>query len=128
MIKTNNITIYNQLPEIEIIDRINNGDIPLFEILIRRHNPYLYKIGRSYGFNHEDVEDLMQETFIKAYENLRKLENSIYFKTWLTRIMLNECYRKRQKAASRKEVAVDTFLHEKPLQMFSNNNTNDTEN
>lgn len=125
---SNNMATYNQLSEVEIIDRINNGDVALFEVLIRRYNPYLYKIGRSYRFNHQDVEDLMQETFIKAYENLKKLENSIYFKTWLIRIMLNECYRKRQKVNLRKEVAVDTFLNEKPLDMLSNNSNNDTEN
>jgi RNA polymerase sigma-70 factor (ECF subfamily) len=38
------------------------------------------------------VEDLMQEIFIHAYENLKKLNNKEYFKSWLIRIMLNECY------------------------------------
>ena len=127
MIRTTNITTYNQLPEFEIIARINDGDIALFEILIRRYNPYLYKIGRSYGFNHHDVEDLMQEAFIKSYQNLNKLENAAYFKTWLVRIMLNECYRKRQKSLVRKEIAVDTFSNENTLNMFPNNSSNDTE-
>lgn len=120
------MTTYSQLSEVEVIDKIINGDVALFEVLIRRYNPYLYKVGRSYRFNHEDVEDLMQETFIKAYENLKKLENPAYFKTWLIRIMLNECYRKRQKATIRNEVAVETFLHEKTIPMFFNSN-NDTE-
>ena len=127
MIRTTNITTYNQLPEFEIIARINDGDIALFEILIRRYNPYLYKIGRSYGFNHHDVEDLMQEAFIKSYQNLNKLENAAYFKTWLVRIMLNECYRKRQKSLVRKEIAIDTFSNENTLNMFPNNSSNDTE-
>ena len=127
MIRTTNITTYNQLPEFEIIARINDGDIALFEILIRRYNPYLYKIGRSYGFNHHDVQDLMQEAFIKSYQNLNKLENAAYFKTWLVRIMLNECYRKRQKSLVRKEIAVDTFSNENTLNMFPNNSSNDTE-
>jgi RNA polymerase sigma factor (sigma-70 family) len=120
------MTTYSKLSEVEVIDKIINGDVALFEILIRRYNPYLYKVGRSYRFNHEDVEDLMQETFIKAYENLNKLENSAYFKTWLIRIMLNECYRKRQRAAIRNEVAVETFLYEKTIPMFFNSN-NETE-
>ncbi len=121
------MTAYQQLSENEIIDRIINGDIPVFEVLIRRYNSYLYKIGRSYGFNHHDVEDLMQETFINAYQNLGRLENKAYFKSWLIRIMLNECYRKRQKTVLRKEVADDTFLYEKTIPMFSGNNNNDTE-
>src|SRR3954462_5223380 len=83
----------------EIIERIIAGEKNLFEVLIRRYNPALYKVGRSYGYNHHDVEDLMQETFINAYQHLNKLRNSAYFKTWLIRIMLNECYRKSVKSA-----------------------------
>lgn len=118
---------FSQLSEAELIGRIKNGDVAVFEVLIRRYNPYLYKVGRPYRFNHQDVEDLMQETFIKAYQNLSKLENSKYFKTWLIKIMLNECYRKSHKAASQREIAVDTFLNEKTSPMFSNNNNSDTE-
>lgn len=121
------MTTYQQLSEIEVIDRITDGDIALFEVLIRRYNPYLYKIGRSYGYNHQDVEDLMQDTFINAFESLGKLQNKIYFKTWLVRIMLNECYRKKHKASSKMELITDTFLFEKTKPMFSNNNNSDTE-
>lgn len=118
---------FQQLPETEVIDRIIAGDLALFEVLIRRYNPYLYKVGRSYGYCHQDVEDLMQETFIHAYENLRKLNNKQYFKTWLIRIMLNECYRKHQKVSSKKEVIMDTFSYDKFIPMFSGNNNDDTE-
>lgn len=82
------------IPETEIISRIRNGEKALFEILIRRNNPFLYKIARSYGFTHEDAEDLMQEAFVAAYLNLSKFEGRSSFKTWLTRIMLNQCYHK----------------------------------
>jgi RNA polymerase sigma factor (sigma-70 family) len=120
------MTAFQQLPEVELLNRIIAGDLAIFEVLIRRYNPCLYKVGRSYGFCHQDVEDLMQETFIHAYENLKKLNHKEYFKTWLIRIMLNECYRKNRKASS-KEVLVDTFLFEKSIPMFSGNNYEDTE-
>jgi RNA polymerase sigma-70 factor (ECF subfamily) len=120
------MTAYQQLSEIDIIDRVIGGDIALFEVLIRRYNPYLYKVGRSYGYIHQDVEDLMQETFIHAFENLPKLQNPMYFKTWLVRIMLNECYRKSYKAAARKEIMVDAFVCEKSTPMFSDNGNEDT--
>ena len=121
-----NLTTYAQISEVDIIDNFINGDISSFEVLIRKYNPYLYKIGRSYRFNHQDVEDLMQETFIIAYENLARLANRHYFKTWLIRIMLNECYKKSNKASSRNEVIANTFFHEKIIPMFPNNNS-DTE-
>src|SRR3954468_21873701 len=121
------MTAYRQFSEVELIDRIIEGNLALFEVLIRRYNPYLYKVGRSYGYCHQDVEDLMQETFIHAYENLQKLNNKEYFKTWLIRIMLNECYRKKHKAASQREIITDTFLFEKSTPMFSPGNNDDTE-
>lgn len=118
---------YQRLSEVELIDKIIDGNLVLFEILIRRYNPYLYKVGRSYGYVHQDVEDLMQETFIHAYENLSKLNNKKYFKTWLIRIMLNECYRKNHKASSQKEIATDSFSFEKSIPMFSGNIHDDPE-
>ncbi|HKG67758.1 MAG TPA: sigma-70 family RNA polymerase sigma factor [Segetibacter sp.] len=117
---------YRLLGETEIIDRVVNGDVAVFEVLIRRYNPYLYKVGRSYNSNHQDVEDLMQETFINAYLNLSKLENKLYFKTWLVKIMLNECYRKKHKLASSNEVVTDTYTYEKNSPMFSDNSNSDT--
>jgi RNA polymerase sigma-70 factor (ECF subfamily) len=54
--------------EQELIERILNGEKKLYEIIVRRFNPYLYKIGRSYNFSHEDTEDLMQDSFVDAYK------------------------------------------------------------
>ena len=113
------------ISETELINRIRNGERELFEILIRRNNPYLYKVGMSYSFNHEDVEDLMQETFIAAYLNLEKFENRSSFKTWLTRIMLNQCYQKAQKLSFKNEKAND-ILNEKTTPMFESNRSTDT--
>jgi hypothetical protein len=53
-----------QLPNEELVLEINDGNVPLFELLIRRLNLILYKIGRGYGLNHQDTEDLMQDAFI----------------------------------------------------------------
>ena len=117
---------YQPLSETELIDRVVNGDAAVFEVLIRRYNPYLYKVGRSYNYNHQDVEDLMQETFINAYINLKKLKNKAHFKTWLIRIMLNECYRKKHKLISKNEIATDTSLYEKNRPMFTDNSNSDT--
>ena len=94
--------------ETEILRRIKEGETNLFEILIRRNNPFLYKIGRSYGYNHEDVEDLMQETFIAAYLNLEKFRQHSSFKTWVVKIMLNQCFHKRHRLSFKNEKATDT--------------------
>src|SRR3954464_7454304 len=90
--------------DLDIIDKILLGETQLYEILIRRYNPFLYRIGRSYGYNHHDTEDLMQESFVNAYFALPKFENRSTFKTWLTRIMLNSCHTKKQKASFKNEI------------------------
>lgn len=113
-----------QLEDLEVIDLINSGQPELFEILIRRHNAILYKTGRSYAFDHDTTQDLMQDTFIDAYCNLPKFERRSAFKTWLLRIMLNNCYRKKQKNGFKNEIPQP--VHEKAIPMFSRNNHTDT--
>lgn len=105
--------------ETEIIKRIKEGEIDLFEILVRRNNPFLYKIGMSYGYSHQNVEDLMQEAFIAAYLNLNKFEQRSSFKTWITKIMLNQCYHKAQRMSFKKEKTASTNS-EKTISDFEN--------
>ena len=96
------------ITETEILGRIKEGETDLFEILIRRNNPFLYKIGMSYGYCHEDVEDLMQETFIAAYLNLEKFKQHSSFKTWVVKIMLHQCFHKKQRLNFKNEKTADT--------------------
>ena len=64
----------NKLSEEEIIQRILAGEKPLYELIVKRFNPTLYKIGRSYNYNHQDTQDLMQDSFIDAYKNLKQFD------------------------------------------------------
>ena len=98
-----------------LISRIHSGDSKCFEQIIRRYNPYLYRIGRTYGYNHQDTEDLMQDTFINAYCNLSKFEERASFRTWLTRIMINNCYHKKRKAGHQFEELPKDTLQVNPL-------------
>jgi RNA polymerase sigma-70 factor (ECF subfamily) len=104
--------------DLDIIHKVINGDIDQYEILIKRYDSFLYKIGRSYRYNHQDTEDLMQETYISAYCNLQKFENRSSFKTWLTRIMLNQCYQKKHKLSFQNEIITDDLQTEKSNVMF----------
>ncbi|HYH14477.1 MAG TPA: sigma-70 family RNA polymerase sigma factor, partial [Flavisolibacter sp.] len=101
-----------QYTDTELVRAVLSGQTALFEILIRRYNPYLYKMGRSYGFNHQDTEDLMQETFISSYINLKNFAGRSSFKTWLIKIMLHQCYHKSHKHSYQKE---------RPLALTSDN-------
>ena len=115
---------FDQYTDIEIIQRILDGEFALFEILIRRNNSFLYKTGRSYNYNHENTQDLMQETFIDAYTHLKKFENRSSFKTWLIKIMLNNCFQKQKKFSYRNEASKE--LNDKSIPMFSTQRHMDT--
>ena len=108
-----------QYTDLQIISKIIEGETALFEIVIRRYNPFLYKTGRAYNYNHEDTQDLMQETLIQAFLNLSKFENRASFKTWIVKIMLNNCYQKKQRLGYKSEASNE--ITEKSLPMFSSN-------
>ncbi len=120
-----NIKTSEKYSDVEIIQKILDGEIQLYEILIRRNNSFLYKTGRSYNFNHDDTQDLMQDTFIDAYTSLSKFEGRSSFKTWIIKIMLNNCYRKNQKSGFRNEKTYD--IDERSVPMFSDHRA-DTNN
>jgi RNA polymerase sigma factor (sigma-70 family) len=115
---------FEKYTDLEVIQKIIIGEIELFEIIIRRYNPFLYKTGRSYNYNHEDTQDLMQDTFIDAFTGLSKFENRSTFKTWIIKIMLNNCYKKKQKWNSKN--IITTEINENSTPMFSNNQHTDT--
>lgn len=123
----NNIQQFEKYTDSEIIKKIIDGETAFFEILIRRNNPCLYKTGMSYGFTHAVTQDLMQDTFITAYLNLAKFEERATFRTWLIRIMLNNCFRRSNKLSVKNEMSNTDLINEKSIPMYSENNTADTE-
>jgi RNA polymerase sigma-70 factor (ECF subfamily) len=78
---------FEQYSDIEIISKVLSGEIKLYEILIRRYNSFLYKIGRAITTITRIPEDLMQEAYISAYCNLKKFEHRASFKD-----MVNQAY------------------------------------
>jgi RNA polymerase sigma factor (sigma-70 family) len=83
--------------EDEILNRIVRGDKELYALIIRKYNQRLYRIALSIMNNESEVEDIMQVTYIKAYENLDKFRSHSSFSTWITRILINECLMNRKK-------------------------------
>lgn len=108
----------SRLDDAEIISKIVGGETALFEVLIRRHNAVLYKIARGYGFNHQDSEDLMQETHVAAYRNLSQFSFRSTYKTWLSKIMIHKClYKLNYGYARREQSQTDISDEARPLLM-----------
>lgn len=74
----------------EIVRRILQGDVALFELLMRRHNQRIYRAIRSILRDDSESEDVMQEAYVRAFEHLAQFEGRAQFSTWLTRIAVNE--------------------------------------
>jgi RNA polymerase sigma factor (sigma-70 family) len=107
-----------------IIKKILEGDIALFEVLIRRYNSVIYKIARGYGFNHQDAEDLMQDSYVAAYTHLSKFEGRSSYKTWISRIMINRCLYKLKYGYFKNEVPSERVreVNNQPMHISSNDN------
>jgi RNA polymerase sigma-70 factor (ECF subfamily) len=73
-----------------VIGRVKHGEIALFEIVMRRYNQRLYRIIRSILGTDSDVEDVLQEAYLKAYGHLDQFEGRSSFATWLTKIAVYE--------------------------------------
>ena len=87
----------------ELIFRSQNGDKEAYTELIKLIQNDLYRIARSKLTDLDDINDAIQETIIKSYKKLNKLQNIDTFKSWIIKILINECnqiYRKKSKKNS----------------------------
>jgi RNA polymerase sigma-70 factor (ECF subfamily) len=73
-----------------VIDRVLGGEKNAYALLMRKYNQRLYRIVRSYLKDGDEIEDVLQGTYIKAYEQLPRFEKRSSFSTWLIRIAINE--------------------------------------
>ncbi|WP_182440628.1 MULTISPECIES: sigma-70 family RNA polymerase sigma factor [Clostridia] len=76
-----------------LVKKAQSGDKEAFITLMEEHKQTLYKIAISMLKNDADAADAIQDTVLSSYENLKGLREPKYFKTWLTRILINHCNR-----------------------------------
>ncbi len=80
----------------DLIERVRSGELDLFEIVMRRYNRRIYKIARAFVRSDVDAEDVMQETYLRAFASLEQFAGRSSFSTWLIRIAINEALRRRR--------------------------------
>jgi RNA polymerase sigma-70 factor (ECF subfamily) len=81
----------------ELVVGILAGDTAAFELLMRRHNQRLFRVARSVLRESGGAEDVVQETYLRAYRSLRRFEGRSSVATWLSRIALHEALRARRR-------------------------------
>ncbi len=73
------------------VKKAQRGDLDAFVRIIRELEPRLYSLAKSILRRDEDCADAMQEATLKAYKSLTSLKKPEFFKTWIIRILINEC-------------------------------------
>ena len=68
-------------------------DKQTFQSNVLASEDMLYRVSKSISFYESDCEDAVQQAILNAYEKLDSLREEKYFRTWITRILINECYR-----------------------------------
>jgi RNA polymerase sigma-70 factor (ECF subfamily) len=93
--------------ELDLVTQARNGDTEAFNNLVRRYERKIYRLAKNITQNDEDAEDVLQDTFLKAYEHLDGFQGNSKFYTWLVRIAVNEALMKLRKRKSDRTVPLD---------------------
>src|SRR5438477_5979879 len=93
--------------ELALVQAAKGGDVAAFEELVKRYDRNVFRIAQHITQNREDAEDVVQDAFLKAYQNLGQFQGQSKFYTWLVRIAVNEALMKLRKRKSDKTVSMD---------------------
>ena len=90
-----------------LVEAARSGDIGAFESLVRRYDRNVFRIAQHITQNREDAEDVVQDAFLKAYQNLGQFQGQSKFYTWLVRIAVNEALMRLRRRRPERTVSID---------------------
>jgi RNA polymerase sigma-70 factor, ECF subfamily len=100
----------NSIPrkgDLALVAAAKNGNTKAFEILVERHEQRIFFVARRITRTREDAEDVVQQSFQKAFTHLGKFEGRSAFSTWLTRIAITEALMLLRRSRGLREVLID---------------------
>lgn len=99
-----------QHPDLALVAKARTGDVSAYDALVRKYERQIFRIAQHITQNREDAEDVMQDSFLKAYEKLDQFQGNSKFYTWLVRITVNESLMRLRKRRTGKMVSIDEDL------------------
>ena len=93
--------------ELALVQAAKQGDVGAFEQLVKRYDRNIFRIAQHITQNREDAADVVQDAFLKAYENLDQCQGNSKFYTLLVRIAVNESLMKLRRRKTSKTVSMD---------------------
>jgi len=100
-------TVPTSSDEASLVAKAQGGDAQAFTELVNRYERKIYRLAKHITQNDEDAEDVLQETFLKAYEHLSGFQGNSKFYTWIVRIAVNEALMKLRKRNGDRTVPLD---------------------
>jgi RNA polymerase sigma-70 factor (ECF subfamily) len=77
--------------DVALVRRAREGDFGAFEVLFERYRTLVYRFAYQMTSSRDDAEDIVQEAFVRAYQNLHRYRDEAKFTTWILRIVTNLC-------------------------------------
>ena len=93
--------------ETALVAKAKAGDVEAFSELVRHYDRRIFRMAKQITQNDDDAEDVLQESFLKAYTHLDHFQGNSKFYTWVVRIAVNEALMKLRKRKSSKTVSLD---------------------
>lgn len=89
-----------------LIENLREGDMTALAILVEKYKRLVYRIAIQITRNHEDADDVMQDTFLKVYESIHSFRKEATFETWLYRIVVNHAMNVVKRRKRRRETSL----------------------
>jgi len=93
--------------ELALVQAAKKGDLEAFSDLVKRYDRNIFRIAQHITHNEDDAQDVVQEAFLKAYQNLDQFQGNSKFYTWLVRIAVNEALMKLRRRRTDRTVSID---------------------
>lgn len=112
MINTSRMAVSSQatIDESTLVAQAREGDTVAFGELVRRYESKIFRLAQHITQNREDAEDVLQETFLKAYEHLDQFQGNSKFYTWIVRIAVNQALMKLRRRKADRSVSLDETI------------------
>src|SRR5512146_1280059 len=101
------MTVLTGIEEGTLVEQAREGDVRSFSELVRRYEGKIFRLAQHITQNREDAEDVLQETFMKAFEHLDQFQGNSKFYTWIVRIAVNQALMKLRRRKTDKAVSLD---------------------
>jgi len=104
------VSSQTNIDESTLVAQARQGDTVAFGELVRRYEGKIFRLAQHITQNREDAEDVLQETFLKAYEHLDQFQGNSKFYTWAVRIAVNQALMKLRRRKTDRSVSLDETI------------------